>query len=1159
MKRFDEKVRDIVEVRSPSSVSDFLADPADTLAGYHFTDITAELMAKWLDRVADVKKGSGAALALAGFRGVGKSHFLAALGAIVSQPELRAAILDQHVAASAQRLSRRHGVVAHVRRGSGETLIAELKDAIAEITGTSVSELSDSIGDLMAVSAAKSGDMPPVIVIDTAFGREARVTRDDGVILSEISAAALGHGIFVGIALDDDIAGADGINSSIAGSFDIDYLDQEHLYKIVNAHVFTKNEQMRPVLHEIYESYRASMPGFRWSESRFSSLYPLHPAILEIAPFVRLYLQDFALLGFASAAAVKILRRPANSLIGLDEVFDNVEERLRDVDHLRQAFAAYDSLDRAVVAKTPVMERHEVKLVLKGLFLISLTGDGTTASELAAAMLIFDEHDTSTGISNVEASLRAFSNAMPGSIRVSQGVGGAKYALEAGSEDDVNAALNDAIANVPVDVVWPILRRQTAEKFNDFATTDNADSAIRCDVIWRGAIRRGEIIWTPEAANEPAVATDPADWRVFIGGLTAQNASDGNTGEWKLGVISSDDIDTLRRFHVLQTDAAFREKFRDSISTALHVHSIAVEKIWQRTFLEDGRLILGGREYPFSDQAVSSHTLSQLLTPALDEHFTLRFPSHPEFADVIEERRVSRLVEHLFSGSTPNGPEIQKLAADLALPLGLVVESEEGYQPSSAAELLELPIIKDALGDTAVNRTGVVGVDQLSERMRQPPYGLTREAQHLVLAALVGQREFEFVTSSGNRINHRSLNLQIVWDDIVGLAPPSEETYSSERLMKWAAVLTGNAALGSVKASDVRLAVIDALSIWLAEWQVDAVLERFDALPDEKLNTRIWRIAINVRKTFGIAAASVDGLLQNSIALDQCLQSVADAFSDSEDEFQTKSRDLAVLRHFIGGVVERDEINDYLILAEPTYNAEIDGSRASLLEALAGHFDGGGLVNEEFRATWLKFKALYTEWYAERHQGVMTSSNGKLDEFLATPQWATFSDLSAMAWFGSNEMEYAMTIVREIRSLRCTSDVREALVSEPFCTCSFSLPDARGTDILIEDLRSTVAGGLENFRQRLLGQKDFRDAVAKGAKGKNGVASGDLGMLMDAHDEFPSLSALQMQSLKIAAKKLAGTDPPPGDHRRFRRSSHVALHADDIRELEDQLDRLGPA
>ena len=108
MKRIQEKVKDIVDVRSHESLRDFAADPAKTLSAYYFTDSTAELMAKWLDRVSNVGPGNGAALALAGYRGVGKSHFLSAFGAFVSFPELRSRVSDSHVAAGAQRLLRRH-------------------------------------------------------------------------------------------------------------------------------------------------------------------------------------------------------------------------------------------------------------------------------------------------------------------------------------------------------------------------------------------------------------------------------------------------------------------------------------------------------------------------------------------------------------------------------------------------------------------------------------------------------------------------------------------------------------------------------------------------------------------------------------------------------------------------------------------------------------------------------------------------------------------------------------------------------------------------------------------------------------------------------------------------------------------------------------------
>ena len=67
-----------------------------------------------------------------------------------------------------------------------------------------------------------------------------------------------------------------------------------------------------------------------------------------------------------------------------------------------------------------------------------------------------------------------------------------------------------------------------------------------------------------------------------------------------------------------------------------------------------------------------------------------------------------------------------------------------------------------------------------------------REAQHLILTALVAQRQIEFVTSKGDRINRRSLDLKIIWDDIEGIAKPSSVLYGKERLTEWAQILTGS-------------------------------------------------------------------------------------------------------------------------------------------------------------------------------------------------------------------------------------------------------------------------------------------------------------------------------------------------------------------------------
>ena len=522
MKPIHEKVKDIVEVRSYESLRDFTADPAKTLSSYHFTDVTAELMAKWLDQISTVQVHNGSARALAGYRGVGKSHFLATLGALAAHPDLRTRIGESHVSAGAQRLLRRHYPVAYVRRGTYDTLLEDFKAGIMRAFDFDPSVLGDSFEGILKTVCNRTGELPFILMIDTAFERGTRVAREDGAFLSEIADAAKDMNIFVGVALDDDIAGADGPNSSIARSYTIDYLDQEHLYKVVNSHVFPKRPQMQSVLHDIYSYFREVLPSFRWSEQKFSTLYPLHPAILEVAPYVRLYVHNFALLSFASEAGERILGRPANSLIALDEVFDNAEADLRKIEDLNEAFVAYDSLNSEVVSKIPVMQRLQAKLILKALLLLSLDGQGTTANEICASMLIFDESDPGKAVGTVEDLIKKFAEIMPDDVR-SFSVAGQelRYGFKVASKEYLHEALTNEIAGIPDDIVPKMMRRLLQDRFSD--TTFSLDSDLvkkdwmDCQLNWRGGWRRGRVYWkSDENSADQAPPTDSIDWEVLI-------------------------------------------------------------------------------------------------------------------------------------------------------------------------------------------------------------------------------------------------------------------------------------------------------------------------------------------------------------------------------------------------------------------------------------------------------------------------------------------------------------------------------------------------------------------------------------------------------------------------------------------------------------------
>ena len=511
MKRTQEKIKDLVEAQALAELQNYADDPARALNSYLFTDSTSDLFARWLDDLAELSHNRGTAHALAGLRGVGKSHMLAAFGALAAFPELRATVRDAHVATSARSLLNSRYKVAHVERGTHPTLNEELSVALGGDAETWKAEPSK----MLSFSASMS-DTPLVLVVDTAFERERRVERDDGALLSELAATAKLQNIFLALALDDDIAGASGVNVSLASAFQIDYLDPEHLYKITDVHLFQKNAQSRAALHELYVTLRTLVPGFNWSEPRFSALYPVHPIIAEVASAVRLYVPTFAFLPFASAAGAHAVNRPALSLVVLDEVFDRTEQVMRRSGFLVEAFTAFDHLAKHAITQIPVMQRLQARLVLKGLFILSLDGRGTTARELGAAMLLYDEQHPVAAIERIQGMLSLFAETAPDNTLVKTEEGsGIRYRFNVEVPTDFGSGpppiIEQAREAAVTDEELPRIAQlndeelaQWAARLTESALPGSLDEPEARDAV-RAALAEWQKVWR---AENPLKSTD---------------------------------------------------------------------------------------------------------------------------------------------------------------------------------------------------------------------------------------------------------------------------------------------------------------------------------------------------------------------------------------------------------------------------------------------------------------------------------------------------------------------------------------------------------------------------------------------------------------------------------------------------------------------------
>jgi hypothetical protein len=444
---------------------------------------------------------------------------------------------------------------------------------------------------------------------------------------------------------------------------------------------------------------------------------------------------------------------------------------------------------------------------------------------------------------------------------------------------------------------------------------------------------------------------------------------------------------------------------------------------------------------------------------------------HPYFAETLGMNEVSALTGDFFSGARQNLEQTQKLAEIYAAPLGLVTQRGGFYAIETEENLVNLSLVQEILALVKLGGEETVSLRTVYGQLKKTPNGLVREAQHLILTALVAQRQIEFVTSKGDRINRRSLDLKIIWDDIEGIAKPTSVVYSSARLTNWAKMLTGTEDFQSIDIVKDREAVKVALRNWLNDWNSAGVLDRFGELPDEILNTKIWRLATHAEKTFGSVAKIVKSILEESYSLDEGLHLIADSFSDSEEELFTGTQNLIMMEDFISGSAKRQKIWTYMAVCEPTQNEKIEHFREKLLLIIEDSSNNPSeTLNREMDGIWESFKLTFSEHFAVNHDLVMKSHHlhEKYDEIRQTNEWWEFENLSRLPVFRQIHWKEAQKISRQFKQLDCRYDVREMLNTHPFCACSFTLAQIKDWEKLPQLLWETVNKGRISYRRNLL-------------------------------------------------------------------------------------------
>ena len=1079
MKRFSEKVKDIVDVRSYEILTDLLFEPSRTVTNYYFSDATTDLMVRWLDEICNPVPGAKCR-AIAGYRGVGKSHFLAMVSVIASHPEVRSLITETHVASASQRLLRRHYPVINVRRGSLPTLKSELIAAVASTFSIDEASVGSEIADILAKAKDLSGDLRTILLIDTASDRSSPVERNDGDVLSVIASESSKLGIFAGLALDDDIANADGSNLAVSSSFAIDYLDPEHLHKVVNSLIFPKHSRMQSVLSNVYTHFRETVPQFRWSEQKFTAMYPLHPATLELAPFIRAYVPDFALLGFASEAGQKILGRPVDSLIGFEEIFDSTEPELRKVDEISGAFAAYDDLTAKQIGKMPVTERHRAKLILKTLFLLSLTGRSSTADDIAGAMMFVDPDQAQVSF-GIEAALAAFSRSNPETVSVESSGPAMAYSLRVGS-NKLARELEALISEISEFEIQKIYLRAVAARFPEIAGSTTGGEDIEKPVMltarWRGTLRSGrmQIVISDPVTNDKVLDDPKPDWELIfrVEEPTTESQAVETTAalriEWVAAPLSVDERRTLAAYQVLKSNADLRTKYSDQLSALLQTYSRGVETAIERTSIGDARLVIDGFDYNFSNDAREAADLSDMMSVMLEPLFESLYYEHPNFKELLTDEVVESFLKDVLGSQSSSDANAQHLLATFGAPLGLTEPHTDTPTLKTKDELSRSESVVRILDLIDASPASPLRLDAAADVLAASPLGLSRQGVRLILAAMAVNGLVEFITVGNERIRGRSLDLKVDWDQIEFLSRPSTTRIEDEKLTRWARVIAGDESIVSMTRPEDRLKVLGSLNDISADWQNrNSALVR-SSIPESDLNTRLWSDKSRVLEEYTEVVSMIDETLAGDIDLELCIEKISKALYDRPNDFHSVQASLSSLEHLEANYLKSDQIRNYLALTENTGIEEVEESKAAVWHAIgAVQNDANEQTGREVGYAWTKFLRLYTEYYSSKHEALRSPvANLNWFENTAGPnRWRVFIATMECEPVRGKYGRSFRSIKRELASFQCNEDPAAFLAVAPMCVCALRSIDLLTIERLAEELNYLVDEVSEYFEKLL--------------------------------------------------------------------------------------------
>ena len=396
-----EKIREVVDIdaiNKSDMVEKYVISPAMENHIVHLLDTLREPQHK-------------AAQVIGGY-GSGKSHLLAFLISLLTEPSLRSKIQNENIRKRAEALDR-HFVVVHWELQPNdvsfidyfydqvELQLAEKYAIHIQIQTIGAVDHKKNINEILTQIKKEDPTRGLVVVVDEISDflkqkTKEKITQDVQFLRVLGQAAQSSDFMFIGAMQEHVFSNpkyvdeADSIGR-VAERFQIITINREDIKQVIAQRVLAKTPKQRLQLEELFAEYTQLFPQLQASLDEYINLFPLHPYVIQV--FSELpYFEKRGVIQFTIQEVEKILNHDFPCLIAYDRIFDEITARhtIKNLDQVSPIVTAVQTLE----SKIDLMETRfqpMTRQLIKALAVLRLygktTNNGASIDELANTLL----------------------------------------------------------------------------------------------------------------------------------------------------------------------------------------------------------------------------------------------------------------------------------------------------------------------------------------------------------------------------------------------------------------------------------------------------------------------------------------------------------------------------------------------------------------------------------------------------------------------------------------------------------------------------------------------------------------------------------------------------------------------------------------------------